>query len=162
MPTYIFGELVSHCDTIANEVLMVLRSNKKLQNEVSLHEPIGFDKEGNEVNLLDLLENDQDDVTERIELKGQIKKLYCAMKDVLRKREKLVLELRYGLCGRTSKTQREIAKSLGISRSYVYGVWYCKQGLETLETTGFASLTVFGDMTTLNVSRKWIKALKNA
>jgi len=98
---------------------MVLRSNKKLQNEVSLNDPIGFDKEGNEVNLLDIMKSDDEDITERLEIQGQIKKLYKAMKDVLKNREKLVLELRYGLGGKNSKTQREIAKNLGISRSYV-------------------------------------------
>lgn len=98
---------------------MVLRTNKKWQNEVSLNEPIGFDKEGNEVNLLDVIKSDDDDVTEKLELQDQIKRLYNIMRDVLKNREKIVLELRYGLGGKNSKTQREIAKSLGISRSYV-------------------------------------------
>lgn len=105
--------------SIANEVLMVLRSNKKWQNEVSLNEPIGFDKEGNEVNLLDVIKTDDNDVTDKLELQDQIKRLYNTMKNVLKNREKIVLELRYGLGGKNSKTQREIAKNLGISRSYV-------------------------------------------
>lgn len=104
---------------IENEVLMVLRSNKKWQNDISLNEPIGFDKEGNEISLLEVMSSDDEDITERLEVREQIKKLYPAMRDVLKKREKTVLELRYGLCGKPAKTQREIAKCLGISRSYV-------------------------------------------
>ena len=104
---------------IENEVLMVLRSNKKLQNEFSINEPIGYDKEGNEVNLLDVLQDEDEDVIEKIELKGQIKKLYDAITNLLQKREAQVISKRYGLHGEKAKTQREIAKELGISRSYV-------------------------------------------
>lgn len=104
---------------IENEVLMVLRAGKKLQNEVSLNEPIGFDREGNEVSLFDVLKSSDDDITDSIELKSQIKKLYEAMKKVLKGREKTVLEMRYGLGGLKQGTQREIAGRLGISRSYV-------------------------------------------
>jgi len=104
---------------IENEILMQIRSNKKRQNEVSLHEPIGVDKEGNEISLFDIIENDTDSIVDVVELKMQVKKLYSKMKDVLKSREKLVLELRYGLINGSNKTQREIAKMLGISRSYV-------------------------------------------
>ncbi len=98
---------------------MQIRSNKKIQSEVSLQDPIGMDRDGNEISLIDVLGNDSESVVEEVELKMQIKRLYMKMKDVLKHREKIVLELRYGLLNGTSKTQREIAKMLGISRSYV-------------------------------------------
>lgn len=104
---------------IENEVLMVLRANKKLQCEVSLEAPIGFDKEGNEVNLLDILDTADEDITDELDLKFRIRKLYEAIRDCLRPREKKVLEMRYGLGGRKEETQKEIARALGISRSYV-------------------------------------------
>jgi len=98
---------------------MQIRSSKKSQNEVFLQDPIGVDKEGNEIALIDLLGNDSESVVEEVELKMQVKKLYNKMREVLKKREKTVLELRYGLANGGSKTQREIAKMLGTSRSYV-------------------------------------------
>lgn len=104
---------------IENEILMQIRSNKKIQSEVSLQDPIGMDRDGNEISLIDVLGNDSESVVEEVELKMQVKRLYNKMKDVLKHREKIVLELRYGLLNGTSKTQREIAKMLGISRSYV-------------------------------------------
>ena len=104
---------------IENEVLMVLRSSKKLHNEFSINEPIGYDKEGNEVNLLDVLQEEDDDIIERLEYKSRVKSLYCALANLLQKREAQVIEKRYGLRGQRAKTQREIAKELGISRSYV-------------------------------------------
>jgi RNA polymerase sporulation-specific sigma factor len=104
---------------IENEILMSIRSSKKTQVEVSLQDPIGVDKEGNEITLIDLIGNDSESVIDEVELKIQVKKLYNKMKAILKSREKTVLELRYGLLNGTSKTQREIAKMLGISRSYV-------------------------------------------
>ncbi len=104
---------------IENEVLMVLRANKKLQNEVSLQEPIGFDREGNEVRLLDILDSCEEDITEKLDLKYRVRQLYKAMREKLRPREKRVIEMRYGLGGCREGTQKEIAKTLGISRSYV-------------------------------------------
>lgn len=104
---------------IENEILMQIRATKKIQNEVSLQDPIGIDKEGNEITLIDLISNDSESVVDEVELKMQVKKLYSKMKVSLKNREKVVLELRYGLQNGTSKTQREIAKMLGISRSYV-------------------------------------------
>lgn len=98
---------------------MQIRSNKKIQSEVSLQDPIGTDREGNEITLIDVIGNDNDSVVDEVELKLQVKRLYNKMKAVLKNREKMVLELRYGLLNGTSKTQREIAKMLGISRSYV-------------------------------------------
>lgn len=104
---------------IENEILMTIRSSKKIKTEVSLQEPIGMDKEGNEISLLDLLGTEPDKVLEEVELKMQIKRLYTKMASVLKKRERIVIELRYGICNGGSMTQREIAKMLGISRSYV-------------------------------------------
>jgi RNA polymerase sporulation-specific sigma factor len=104
---------------IENEILMVIRSNKKSKSEVFLQDPIGVDKEGNEISLMDVLGTDNDTVVEEVESKIQIKKLYKKMSSVLKGREKMILELRYGLISGKSKTQREIAQMLGISRSYV-------------------------------------------
>lgn len=104
---------------IENEILMQIRSSKKIQSEVSLHDPIGVDREGNEITLIDVIGNESESVIDEVELKIQVKRLYNKMKAVLKKREKTVLELRYGLLNGTSKTQREIAGMLGISRSYV-------------------------------------------
>ncbi len=104
---------------IENEILMQIRSTKKIQSEVSLHDPIGVDREGNEITLIDVIGNETESVIDEVELKIQVKRLYNKMKAVLKKREKTVLELRYGLLNGTGKTQREIAGMLGISRSYV-------------------------------------------
>lgn len=104
---------------IENEILMQIRSAKKIQSEVSLHDPIGVDREGNEITLIDVIGNETDSVLDEVELKIQVKRLYNKMRSVLKNREKTVLELRYGLLNGTSKTQREIAGMLGISRSYV-------------------------------------------
>ncbi len=106
-------------DTIANEILMTIRSDKKAKVEVSLQEPIGIDREGNEISLLDVLGTDVDDISDEVHLKIQINKLEKAINKVLRDREKIIIQLRYGLVDGGCKTQREIAKSLGISRSYV-------------------------------------------
>ena len=104
---------------IENEILMHIRSSKKQQNEVSLQDPIGTDREGNEISLIDVIGSDSENVVDEVELKLLVKKLYYKMKSVLKNREKLVLELRYGLLNGVIKTQREIAQLLGISRSYV-------------------------------------------
>jgi len=114
-----FASLTSIYFDIRIEILMQIRSNKKIQSEVSLQDPIGVDKEGNEIALIDVISNELDSVVDEVELKMQIKRLYNKMKAVLKNREKTVLELRYGLSNGASKTQREIAKMLGISRSYV-------------------------------------------
>lgn len=98
---------------------MQIRSTKKIQSEVFLQDPIGYDREGNEITLIDVMGNENESVIDEVELKMQVRRLYNKMKDVLKTREKTVLELRYGLLNGASKTQREIAKMLGISRSYV-------------------------------------------
>lgn len=104
---------------IENEILMTIRASKKIRTEISLHDPIGMDKEGNEINLLDILGSDADNILDEVELRIQIKKLYQQMEKILKKRERVVLEMRYGLLNGVSKTQREIAEMMGISRSYV-------------------------------------------
>lgn len=112
-----FATYASRC--IENEILMHMRATKKYQNEVSLNDPIGVDKEGNEITLNDVIGSEIDSVIDQVELKLQLKRLYQKMKCALQNREKLVLEMRYGLQNGISRTQREIAKILGISRSYV-------------------------------------------
>ena len=103
---------------IDNELLMLLRSKKKTSKEVSLYEPIGTDKEGNEINLLDIIESEQIDVIDRMELAGNLKRLGRIMQN-LEEREKEIIFLRYGLVTGKEITQREIGEMLGISRSYV-------------------------------------------
>ncbi len=104
---------------IDNEILMTIRSNKKTRSEISLQDPIGVDKEGNEISLIDILGTDADEVIDEVDLKIQVKKLYKKINKVLKDREKTIIILRYGLTREGCKTQREIAKQLGISRSYV-------------------------------------------
>lgn len=104
---------------IENEILMLIRNNKKTKGEVYLQDPIGIDKEGNEISLLDVLSSDEDSIIEIVESKIQVKKLYSKIKTGLHPRERTVIEMRYGLVDGKPKTQREIAKVLGISRSYV-------------------------------------------
>ena len=104
---------------IDNEILMYLRSRKKTSKEISLYEPIGTDREGNEIKLYDIIETEEEDVPERLYLKENIQKLYEKVENELSQREKLVLKMRYGLYNGEEYTQREIARQLGISRSYV-------------------------------------------
>ncbi|MEY7999531.1 RNA polymerase sporulation sigma factor SigK [Clostridium sp. Mt-5] len=104
---------------IENEILMLIRNNKKIRNEVYLQDPIGVDKEGNEISLMDVLSSDEDSIIEIVEQKIQVKKLYSKINTCLSQREKSVVEMRYGLLEGKPRTQREIAKILGISRSYV-------------------------------------------
>ena len=108
---------VARC--IDNEILMYLRSTKKLGAEVYLEDPIGKDKDDNTVTLQEVLENDDRSIEEEVDLKFKIKKLYEKMKEVLKDREKTIIELRFGLNGAKPKTQHEIAEKMGISRSYV-------------------------------------------
>jgi len=104
---------------IENEILMYLRSTKKLGAEVYLNEPIGKDKDDNEISLIDILENDEKNIEEEIDFKIKIKQIYEKIKSVLKKREQIIIELRIGLGGKKPKTQNEVAQILGISRSYV-------------------------------------------
>lgn len=104
---------------IDNEFLMLLRAKKKISREVSLFEPIGTDKEGNEISLLDVIEQEQEDVVERLDTQENIKRLSDIMERVLTKREREIIELRYGLRTGTEVTQRAVGDLFGISRSYV-------------------------------------------
>ena len=104
---------------IDNELLMMLRSGKKQSKEVYLYEPIGADKEGNEINLLDIIESVDEDIVDTLETRENIVKLKKFVQKLLTDREKEIIILRYGLEGGEEVTQREIAVRLGISRSDV-------------------------------------------
>jgi len=117
---------------IENELLMMLRNGKKQSKDVYLYEPIGADKEGNEINLLDIIESVDEDVVEKMEFSENVKKLYKFLDDTLSKREKQIIILRYGLYTDKEVTQREIADMLGISRSYVSRIE--KKALRKLRT----------------------------
>lgn len=108
---------VARC--IDNEILMHLRSIKKLGAEIYLEDPIGKDKDDNTVSLQEILENNEKSIEDEVDLKFKIKKMYKKMKEVLKLREKTILELRFGLDGNKPKTQNQIAEMMGISRSYV-------------------------------------------
>lgn len=108
---------VSRC--IDNEILMHLRATKKLGAEVYLNEPIGKDKDDNIVTLQEVLENNERNIEDEVDIKMKIKVLCQKMKEILKDRERTILELRFGLGGHKPKTQNEIAEMMGISRSYV-------------------------------------------
>ena len=108
---------VSRC--IDNEILMHLRATKKIGAEVYLNEPIGKDKDDNVVTLQEVLENDERSIEDAVDLKMKVKKLYEQIGEILKDREKTIIELRFGLSGNKPKTQNEIASMMGISRSYV-------------------------------------------
>jgi RNA polymerase sporulation-specific sigma factor len=114
---------------IENEILMHLRQNKKTRREVLLHEPIGADKEGNEITLIDILGTDNDIVSDKVELSLAEERLYEKLQE-LTDREEKVVEMRYGLDESKKYTQQEIADRLGISRSYVSRIE--KKALEKL------------------------------
>lgn len=103
---------------IENEILMHLRALKKTKKDVSLHDPIGQDKEGNEISLMDVLKSDAEDIFETIQLNMELEKVKAYI-NVLDEREREVIIGRFGLNLEKERTQREIAKELGISRSYV-------------------------------------------
>ncbi|MCM1467688.1 MAG: RNA polymerase sporulation sigma factor SigK [Alistipes sp.] len=104
---------------IDNELLMQLRSNKKRSREVSLNEPIGTDKEGNEISLMDFLESENSDVYQWVAFNQEVEWLKTAIEQKLDERERKVIAFRYGLYGGREMTQMEIARMMGISRSYV-------------------------------------------
>lgn len=111
------GTYAARC--IENEILMHFRARKKCSREVSIYEPIGTDKEGNEINLLDIMETEQTDVAEQLQMRQDIKALQEYIDVVLDEREKEILLLRFGLRGHKELTQREIGEKLNISRSYI-------------------------------------------
>ncbi len=104
---------------IENEILMLIRNTKKIKNEVFLQDPIGTDKDGNEISLIDILNSGEDTIIDIVEQKIAINKMYKKLGNVLNEKEQIIIKLRYGLIDGKIKTQKEIAKKLNISRSYV-------------------------------------------
>ena len=104
---------------IENEILMSIRASKRIKQEISLSLPIGVDKDGNEISFNDILGTDTDEIVDSIDLKIQVGNLRNALKEALTEREQTVIISRYGLDGSEPRPQREIAKALNISRSYV-------------------------------------------
>ena len=104
---------------IENEILMALRLGKKSQNDISLHEPIGTDRDGNEIVMLDIINSNTPDFADVLDISLKSEKMIHSIQEVLTKREQTVIVLRYGLGTYDTYTQQEIAKVLGISRSYV-------------------------------------------
>lgn len=111
---------------IENEVLMFFRSSKKSAQDISINEPIDTDKDGNALTLMDIMAT-EDNILENLDCKIKSEKLRYYLLEVLSPRERKIIELRYGLAGHNPLTQREVAKKLDISRSYVSGCAYCKQ-----------------------------------
>ena len=124
------GTYAARC--IDNELLMMLRTERKLNREISHYEPIGTDKEGNEISFIDVVEDTSENVVDRMVLSERIQKMYRAIEDVLSDREREIIYRRYGLMGIPETTQREIGRSLGISRSYVSRIE--KKALEKLRS----------------------------
>lgn len=116
---------------IENEILMLLRADKKTRQDVSLQEPIGEDKEGNTISWDDILVCDEEAIMDQVSLKMNKKELLRAIEEELTPREKIVIQRRYGLEGNEEETQRQVAKSMGISRSYVSRIE--KKALEKLQ-----------------------------
>ncbi len=104
---------------VENEILMLLRAHKKYSREVSLYEPIGVDKDGETVSLVDVVEAENRNTLDELILDQDVKELYQAFQQCLRPNEQTVVQMRYGLFGGKEYTQREIAQTMGISRSYV-------------------------------------------
>lgn len=128
------GRLATYASKcIENELLMMIRSEKKTSKEISLHEPIGTDKEGNEISLLDIIECDEVDIVDNMEQKKNISRLYELIETILTNREREIILSRYGLNRCEEVTQREIAKKLGISRSYVSRIE--KKAIKKLKTS---------------------------
>ena len=119
---------ISRC--IENEILMSVRQNKKTQNEISIDEPIGTDSEGNNITFNDILSDDGDEILDTVNMKMVKGALGKLLDKVLDKRERQIIIMRYGLSGKGEHTQHEIAKILGISRSYVSRIE--KRALEKL------------------------------
>ena len=110
---------------VENEILMLLRSHKKYSREVSLYEPIGVDKDGESIHLVDVIQMENEDVLDQ-----DVRELYQAYKTCLNDNEKQVVRMRYGLFGGKEYTQREIAQAMGLSRSYISRIE--KRGLEKI------------------------------
>ena len=123
------GTYAARC--IENEILMYFRARKKCSREVSIYEPIGTDKEGNEINLLDIIETEQTDTADQIQMQQDIMDLLSYIDVVLDEREKEIILMRFGLRGQKELTQREIGEKLDISRSYISRIE--KKALEKLK-----------------------------
>ena len=104
---------------IENEIRMSIRNSKKFQNEVSISDKIGTDSEGNEITLIDILEDTSPEISDTVSLKLETSEMLSSMKDVLSERESEIIAMRFGLFGMAEKTQSEVAEKFGISRSYV-------------------------------------------
>ena len=127
---------------IQNEILMYFRSKKKESHEVSVNETIDIDKDGNPLTYLDIM-SVPDTMAEDIEMKGHIERVRALVEEKLEGREREIIVLRYGLCGYQPRTQREVAKYLGISRSYVSRIE--KRALEVLRDSFGSSIPSFDD-----------------
>lgn len=144
------GKLATYAaKCIENEILMLLRSEKKKSREVSLFEPIGTDKDGNDVSLIDIIEVSEKEVYEKCELRQNMLKLHQIFDKVLNEREKDIIFNRYGLYGRTEVTQRQLAEKYGISRSYVSRIEKkalkkLKDGMENIRDDGTGRKDGFG------------------
>lgn len=112
-----FATYAAKC--IDNELLMMLRAEKRKSKEVSIYEPIGMDKEGNEISLIEIVGEEKEDVVEDYLFSQRVNCLYHNMEKILTPRELLVIKKRYGLFGEKEETQNTLANELGISRSYV-------------------------------------------
>ncbi len=123
------GTYAARC--IENEILMFFRARKKSSREVSLYEPIGTDKEGNEISLLDIIEVEQEDIVESMQAREEMDRLRELIPQILEPREEEIIRLRYGLNGGKEFTQREIGEKLSISRSYISRIE--KKALEKLK-----------------------------
>lgn len=118
-------------ERVANEILMLLRSHKKYSREVSLYEPIGVDKDGESISLVDVIQMENQDILEKMILDQDVRELYYAFSKCLNENEKQVVRMRYGLFGGREYTQREIAERMGLSRSYISRIE--KRGLEKMK-----------------------------
>lgn len=125
------GRLATYaCRCIDNELLMLLRAKKKSRGLVSLYDPVGSDKEGNEIQLIDVVEDPTPDLLEKLVKEGELSAMRRAMKERLSEREYTILVLRYGLASGEEMTQSQVGNLLGISRSYVSRIE--KRALEQL------------------------------
>lgn len=122
------GTYASRC--IENELLMLLRQERKSSKEISLYEPIGSDKEGNEIHLMDIMECTNDDALEQMITEYHMQTVYILLDTVLTPREQEIITLRYGLRNQIPMTQRDVAEQMNISRSYVSRIE--KRALEKL------------------------------
>lgn len=127
---------------IQNEILMYIRASKKYTGEVSMNEPVGIDRDGNEIVLMDLLSCDDSELVEEVDRNVQSKALRKAVMNLQEERERLIIQLRYGLLNGAEKTQREVGKMLGISRSYVSRIE--KAALEKIKQAIGRGLEDFG------------------